>query len=265
MVAAHTQVVSFPETHFFSKTLPINPFLRRIKLYGPKSRTVIREFLDAQGLTEVQPFREVSDYRFYTHSPWCGKLMDTLDQMMQSASGALESGEQIRWALEKTPRHLYYISSIRQADRSSKFLHMLREGADVVASMHLATKRYPREWNGERSVDECIRWWNNSIRESLKYRDEADHFFVTYGQLTEDPVSVLRPLCRFLHIDFQQKMIEEFHETAGSLTTEEEKWKAKNSRKSLQKSNKLEAHFDEQTIAHIRENLLDINLEEFRH
>lgn len=264
MVASHPQVVSFPETHFFSKTLPIHPMLRKLKLHGSKSRKTVTQFLKNNGYEDLHPFAGISAYKFYTYRDWCQKLIDILDQMISREAVKNNIGEPV-WGLEKTPRHLHYISSIEQSSAPNKFLHLLRNGKDVVASLHLATKRYPDQWGGERSVRKCINWWNSSMRTSLQYRRQSNHCFVVYEQLLEAPEIVLKAICAFLELDYHQAMLRDFHRTAGSLTQEEEKWKAQNANRSLDKSNKLQQHFKATEIDYITSHLLEIDLKPFYH
>lgn len=261
MIASHSQVVSFPETHFFSETLSINPLLRRIKLYGPGSRDFVINFLDEHGYSDIRPFSDLPP--LCTHNRWCKTLLYTIDQMILAKSEGSTSNN--IWGLEKTPRHLFYISSIQQSGYQNKFLHILRNGPDVVASLHLATKNYPGQWGGSRSIKKCISWWNNSVKESLKYQDDPNHLFATYDQLLTNPQTVLKAICNFMEIDYQETMTEDFHNTAGVLTKEEEKWKQKNAQQSLSKSNKLQQHFDDDTIAYIKKNVLNIDLTQFNH
>lgn len=261
MVASHSQVVSFPETHFFSETLPIHPLLRRIKLYGSGSRNFVTNFLDEHRYSDIDPFSDLPP--LCTHNRWCKTLLHTIDEMILAETENFKSSNV--WGLEKTPRHLFYISSIQQEGHQNKFLHILRSGPDVVASLYLATQNYPEQWGGSRSIKKCISWWNNSITESLKYQDDSNHLFATYEQLLTNPQTVLRAISDFMEINYQETMVEKFYKTAGSLTKEEEEWKQKNARQSLSKSNKLKQHFDDDTIAYIKKNVLNINLTQFHH
>lgn len=263
MIASHSRVVSFPETHFYSKTLPINPILRRIRMYGHKSRTTVKHFLQKHDYAELASMLDTSSSSLYSHKDWCQKLSEILEKM--TVREARRKGAQSPvWGLEKTPRHLHYISSIRQSNPDKKFIHIIRDGREVVASLHLATKKHPEEWDGVRSIDKCIKWWNESIRVTLKYQNDPDHFIATYDQLLESPERVLEGISNFLDLAFRKSMVGDFHNTARDLKTEKEKWKQKNCRQCLDKSNKLQ-HFDDETIRHITENTLSIDLKQFYH
>lgn len=264
MIASHSRIVSFPETHFFSATLPINPVFRKLKFHGHASRETISRFLSTNGYGDIHPFANIPFYKLHSYRNWCRMLTDILDRMI-AHDADLKSIEGPVWGLEKTPRHLHYISSIEQSRTPNNFIHILRRGEEVVASLHLATTQYPEEWGGERSVKKCINWWNSSMKTSLKHREQANHFFAVYSQLIETPEPVLKAICNFLGLDFQRAMLHDFHRTAGSLTQEEEKWKDKNRSRSLDKSNKLQQHFDASTIDYISRRLMDIDLKQFYH
>lgn len=134
MISSHPKVVSFPETHFFCETLPINPLLRQLKLHGPGSRRFIKDFLDSNGYSALNPFKNINTYQFLTHNQWCQTLITILHKMTGMEADRHRHLKSI-WGLEKTPRHLHYISSIEKGGMKNRYLHLLRNGADVVASM----------------------------------------------------------------------------------------------------------------------------------
>ena len=85
----------------------------------------------------------------------CQILLQTIDKMVLTEVRNRIS--QTVWRLEKTPRHLFYISYIQKTGLHNKFLHVLRYCPDVVASLYLATQNYPDQWGGARSIKKCIR------------------------------------------------------------------------------------------------------------
>ena len=97
----------------------------------------------------------------------------------------------------------------------------------------------------------------------MKYRDDSNHLFVVYNQLVNETEAVLRAVTNFLDLEYEEAMIKDFHQTAGSLTKEEEEWKDKNHKQSLSRSNKLQTHFDDSTIAYIKRYTRDIDLTSF--
>jgi hypothetical protein len=264
MLASHPQIISFPETRFFSRTLPINLFLRRLKLYGSKSRAIVQQYLEENSYQSINPFMDISPGRLIMHDKWCRILIDILDQMIARGIPEGTNGSTI-WGLEKSPRHLHYISSIERGGPGNKYLHLLRHGPDVVASMHLVTNRYPEQWSGRRSVRKCTRWWNHSMRASLKYRKNPNHLFVVYEQLLASPQKVLQAICHFLDLNYRKKMISHFHQTADMLLNEDGKWHSRNEKRSLSQSNKLEKHFNTAEISYIERKTLNVDFTPFYH
>jgi len=264
MIASHPKVVSFPETHFFSGTLPINSFLRPFKVFGAGSRDFVKQYLTQNGYSSITPFEDLSPYKFFSHPQWCQLLIDIIDKMTVREAAKKDIGDFVL-GLEKTPRHLHYISSIEHSKGKNKFLHILRNGPDVVASLHMATNKYPNQWGGARSVKKCISWWNNSTKASMKYRNSSNHCFVSYEQLISDPEKVVKSICRFLDVTYDPSMIQSFHQTAGALMQKNEKWKSKNTQQDLSKSNKLNKQFDDATIAYINNKVKDVDLKQFHH
>jgi hypothetical protein len=264
MLASHSHIVSFPETRFFSRTLPINSVLRQLKLHGAGSRSVVQQYLEENGYQAVNPFQDMPSRRLLTHDKWCRILIDVIDQMIIRGTPE-DINDNTIWGLEKSPRHLHYISSIESGGPGNKYLHLLRHGPDVVASMHLVTNRYPEQWSGRRSVSKCVRWWNHSMRASLKYRDSPNHLFVVYEQLLASPKKVLQAICRFLGLNYQEEMSSHFHQTADGLLNEDNKWHGRNEKRTLSKSNKLEKHFGTAAIRYIGRKTLNVDFNLFYH
>jgi hypothetical protein len=257
MITCHSKVVSFPETHFFDDTLPLLPILRPFKLYGKKDREIVSSFLHRYHYRGLKPFRFVPGHKKYRHKNWCRRLLGIIDGM-----AAYHSGSKI-W-LEKSPRHLFYIDSLTLADPKLKFIHMIRNGADVVASMHLASINHTKDWGEERSIKKCIRYWKKNIAKSEQYKDDPRHFYVHYKRLLDETEIVLKEICRFLLIGYEPDMATKFHHKAPALITEEEPWKTRNTKKTLEKSNKLDKHFDDSMIDYIIQETKPVNLQQFQ-
>jgi len=116
----------------------------------------------------------------------------------------LDRGKDI-W-VEKTPHHLYQIAIIQRFVPGARFIHMLRDGRDVTASIYDAGRQDPGYW-GEWSPESLARWWNAAVKTSLAYRDDARHLLVSYEGLLDQPCAELERLCDFLQVDFQADML----------------------------------------------------------
>jgi len=254
-LASHSRIVSFPETHLYSKTISINPIIQTFTLYRAVHVQKVKNILSELGVKESQKLRDF-DHTFSTNH-WVGVLNDQLDQVGQHFRKDKED-----FLLEKTPRHLHFIDPIQQTENEAIFIHLIRNGEDVVASMSEATGNNPEEWSGERSVDKSIYWWNRSIRISRQYIGMKNNYHIRYENLLEEPERVLKYLFERIGLPFESKIMDSYHKTANALIGDEEVWKAKNTRKTLNSSDKFDQlspgikdhiknnliHFDFQTV-----------------
>ncbi len=217
MMAAHPQLASFPETHFWELTVPEKFRYRLLKMYGRRSRQLVGDYLEKYGYPEEVLDRLAPIYLSYRS--WSQALAEILDSLVPKGK--------MGW-IEKTPRHLHYIPYIRKSIPGAEFLHIVRSGKDVVASMYEVSHNYPRHWNGPRSIEQCVERWRTDVGLSAAYRGEKGHSFVRYERLRADTERELRRLCRSLDLEYDGRMGEEYREQARGLVGGEEAWKASN-------------------------------------
>jgi protein-tyrosine sulfotransferase len=106
-----------------------------------------------------------------------------------------------RWG-DKTPLNAYHMDLIRSVFPSIRYLHMLRDGCDVVASC-LEIGRYP-------TAREAGERWIRATRDAERFR--ASHpgacLEVRYEELVTDPEVVVKRVCAFADVDFSERMLE---------------------------------------------------------
>ena len=117
------------------------------------------------------------------------------------------------------------IDYIEKHIREAKFIHIIRNGADVVASLYEVTNKYPQTWSGGWNIDKCITQWIEDVQISLNYQDKPNHILVQYEQLVHEPTSVLGRICNFINIDFDEIMLENYRSTTKEIVLENEPWK----------------------------------------
>jgi hypothetical protein len=136
---------------------------------------------------------------------------------------ALDNGKKI-W-LEKTPQHLYYIRPIEKYIKNVKFIHVLRNGEDVVASLYEVTHKYPEIWDGPRTIDQCIERWIEDVKISFKYISHENHMRIKYEELVDDPSKIIRKACDFIGVKFHQEMLKKYSAIASEVLLKVENWK----------------------------------------
>lgn len=250
ILASHSDIFSPPETHFFSKTIKGWRKKRPIPYYGLDKRQYIRKFLqriNAEDLNSELPFLT------FSKKNWAKSLINILDKL------AIQHKSEI-W-LEKTPMHLYYIDLITKISPHTKFIHIIRNGEDVVASLQDAYQSSPQHWLGSQNIDQCISRWKKDILVSQKYIGSENHIHLRFEELLNSPEEVLKVLCTRIGIDYEDSMLS-FQEKAKELIFEEEKWK-KHNVKEIKKTRKFLIMFSEAQQQYILDRTSNVNLTKF--
>jgi hypothetical protein len=136
---------------------------------------------------------------------------------------AVEGGYNI-W-LEKTPRHLHYLKYIEKFVKKAKFIHIIRNGTDVVASLYEVTKKYPEIWGGHRTIDQCIERWISDLQITSNYKNKPNHCVVGYEELTTNPQKAISETCKFIGLEYSEIVMEEYISVFEEIVSDEELWK----------------------------------------
>lgn len=250
LLAAHSQVTSFPESHFFwHLTANRGLWRRKLNLASPQVEKRLREYL-----CELQ--REDLDYlipcKSLSRRQYVKAFVKILDQLTKEQRKSV-------W-IEKTPRHLYCIDDIQHFLPTSKFIHILRKGSDVVASLYEVTQKYPELWKGKRDVDTCIERWKKDIEISFGYSHEQNHILVRYEDLLADTPAAVLQICGFLNIRFEETMLESYKDAAQKVSLANEAWKRSVDRK-IQEGNseKFRSIFNQEQREHIFNQTLSVD------
>jgi len=174
------------------------------------------------GRTRALPFRpEGTSFFISRQAKGFVKLMDRLTLAAHKSM----------W-LEKTPDHLFYIKHIARHVPEARFIHIIRNGKDNVASLYDNARKYPGPgWGQYDTVETAVRRWNVAVEETLKYRNDKAHYIVRYEELATNPQKTLEEICRFLECRFDKHMISEQAKAASALIEPQEAWKSGNRRK----------------------------------
>ncbi len=215
LLAAHSELTSFTESHFFSRhfrALPVWPWAVLTRDPSPR----VREFL-----AENDADPAVADETMAGVGRWLAplrtravarQLLGVLDRVARSGGGS-------SW-IEKTPRHLRYLPFLVRLAPRVEFVHVIRDGLETVASLHKASE----SWEVAYDLETCVARWNADVAFSLgRVRSPRDHF-VVYEDLTSRPQAVLQRLLAGLGLAWEPEILERCD--AGRLITPEETWKA---------------------------------------
>jgi hypothetical protein len=140
--------------------------------------------------------------------------------------------------LEKTPLHLHHVSLIERYVPDVEFIHLVRDGRDVVASMYEVSHDHPEVWGGARSIEDCLNRWTGDIERTRSHAGKAGHHVVRYRAVATDTETTLKRLCSALDISYTESMIDKYRTEATAVSRDFEEWKNRNTNKIIYRKHK---------------------------
>lgn len=132
-----------------------------------------------------------------------------------------------KYWLEKAPENYAYVEYIQRNISDAKYIHLIRAGEDVVASLYDAAHQYPGTfWEKDfLTIDNCITFWNIAISFTRRWSRQKNHIVVFYEELCRDPGIVLKHICGFLDVEYDENMVAEYTQRSEDLILPSEPWK----------------------------------------
>ena len=139
--------------------------------------------------------------------------------------GACKDAGKSVW-VEKSPIHLRCIPDIVGAMPDACFIHVVRDGREVVASIFELCKTQPDRWIGqfldgrsrapggdadprdELVIQAIIARWNEDVAITAGRLGDPHHSLVQYDRLLSNTRAELEGLCVLLGLDFDESMLE---------------------------------------------------------
>lgn len=199
LLAAHPEIISFPESKFFH-------YLLYDKFAGKLPSRMEAFFKDEIKRPELLENFDDSQ-TVETKTAWFVGILDSL---------ATEQNKSI-W-LEKTPEHMYFIEDIERLLPDAKFIHILRNGMDTIASMYEATRNFSHLWGAGWDLNHCIGRWEHAMLTSHKYVEKSNHIFIRYEDILDNTTKLLGKICNFLGIEYEGEMLLNYKEKASRLS-----------------------------------------------
>lgn len=200
LLARHPAIYTLPETAFFEQLhgdlawrwgdAHVEPRRRRWRQSLGLTRRHIRETFVAlhEQLTGDRPHAPAA-YHWRTLSR---RFLALLDRSAANAGHSM-------W-LEKTPNHLLYIPEIEALAPDARFVHVVRRGIDVLASLADVYLRYE---NDEAFGGGTVHWarrWNRAMEIHSQHVGRPNHHYVFLEDLVRHPEAEWARLCAFLEL-----------------------------------------------------------------
>ena len=217
ILGSHPDIFVFPETHIFDRTLHKQPLARRIiGVYASRDQ-VLREFLDQVSAEDLyQPYVRAR----WSLRSWTSHVLSRLDAV------SARSGQRI-W-VEKTPLHLHYVAMLTDFFPEIKVIHIVRKPLANIGALLEVSRRYPETF-AQGTIDLAIGRYLREIQISNRVGRARNHKIVRYEDLVSQPEGAVRELCTFLGVAYSDQMMT-FRDTADTISTASEVWKANNKR-----------------------------------
>ncbi len=205
LIARHPDVYTLPETDFF-EALHGGTQARWDDPYAGRGQRWYHRRLglaQSRGRRRLRGLETQLHVRRRTPVPWrtagcTRRFIGTLDHVAGRAG--------FRAWVEKTPQHLLYLDEIAAAVPDALFVHVIRHGRDVLASIIDADLHQP----GADFAGGVVTWtrrWNRALAISLSFRDHPRHFLLCLEDLTRDFENTWNALRDFLGLEPSQPLL----------------------------------------------------------
>lgn len=185
LLAHHPEVMTGPETHFF------------------------RTFAEADQEFRRRRDRPVGVSEYWTAAQW----REFIERAFWGSVSALPApAEAPRVFLEKTPIHCMYAEFILRVVPRARFLHVIRDGRAVAASLLRASAGWGRGWAPD-SIGSAADRWHTRVRAGRSIRDlvtdPTAYREVRYEDVRRDPESSVSGLFSWLGVDHDAALVRE--------------------------------------------------------
>jgi hypothetical protein len=209
----HSNIYTFKELHFFG-TIWTNIDSRKLSK-GKQIQLLSRLFcIQKNGLFNQ---KNIADFNEKSMKFIEGKNLNPLDIFdLFLKEITLENSAII--SCEQTPNNIYYLHEILEYFPDAKVINMVRDQRDVLLSQK---NKWKRRFLGASAIplSEAIRSyinyhplltakvWNSSLEHSTQFIGNSRIKVIKFEELLVDYESVIKELCKFMQINFQEEML----------------------------------------------------------
>jgi hypothetical protein len=211
LISSHSEFFSPPETSFFLNMLP----LLGVQHANPDFA------VSEDGIRLVkQDFERMTGLKLDIDGTILPGM--SVKRVFEQLIAGFNRENKPRW-VEKTTNHARCMLAIRKFYPQAKFIHLIRDPVDSVASManikptSIADFRitYVSSYYG------FARLWKKNVLSTLRYPDQRNVLHIFYEDLVLKPRIILEQVCAFLEVVFEESLMRTFHESAASLFSRE--------------------------------------------
>ncbi|MDE1965034.1 MAG: sulfotransferase [Xanthomonadaceae bacterium] len=220
MLARHPDVATLPETALFEHL-----FGELHWRWGDRGVARRRRRGLARGFAREFGRRVLQDWEQRLEgtsrpAPW--RLATCIDRFVALLDTHAARAGRTMW-IEKTPNHLLYIPEIARHVPEARFVHVIRNGLDVVASIADANLHHDDNHGFGGDAKLWADRWNRATALHRRHVGEPNHHFVFLDDFVRDVPSGWRRLCLALDLDPDASLAETCSQPIADLA--DEPWK----------------------------------------
>jgi len=146
---------------------------------------------------------------YYMHSSCLGEFIEGV------CGEAINNKKKIRWG-EKSPCNVNSINYIFKFFPKAKFIHIIRDGRDVVCSL----RDHPKwKWkNGElvptniiNPWENCLKRWVNDTKAGIQWRHDNRYMEIKYEDLVMDTKPILNEILNWIGEPWESNILDVFY------------------------------------------------------
>lgn len=225
LLCTQQNVVSLPETHFFSN------ILKELEWDNDKNLN------DESFVTLNRLLEKWLDHKLTSSELDALKKRVDRQTIFRTVLKSYFSKHGIRCTenhlvLEKTPSHIHHLYEILDIFPQAKFLVIFRDPIKTINSHYEKLLAYRQPYM------ELAKRWRNSYVKALDFeKDFPNHvLFIKYEDLLNERVKGMDIICDFLNIELKANLLNNFSEEAKKIILPSEVWKIQNTKNTNTKS-----------------------------
>ena len=232
LLSTQYPICSFRETHFFTK---IKPELV-IDVTGHVKKCCLNKIFELlHSILDLQLTGKERDYitaLTIDNKLTPKRLFEIIVYRMLSEQYGTTS-KSVVW-LEKTPDHALHLEEICDWYASARVIHIVRHPVPVIYSMINNFK-----FLEDRSVSLLAERWLVTIEAVDSLSRRLSILTVKYEDLVNNVNKVIKSICGYLHVEFNQQALNQYTAKAKVITTNSESWKRDVQKQIISNSNSI--------------------------
>lgn len=214
ILGSHKDIFTFHELHFFEQLWSPSVSGEKISFDEAVALGARLVAIQRNGYLTANDFRPFFKEAKNIVSGFDGSSADVFSRFLRYEASLKNK----RISCDQTPRNVFYIDEILRIYPDAKIVFMVRDPRDVLLSQK---NKWKRRFLGAKNIPlkEALRsrvnyhpfviskLWKAAARESLRHSNDDRVLQVRFETLLEQPERVIKEICRFLEIEFTDKML----------------------------------------------------------